>query len=232
MEANGMSTSALRGGGLGDLLVRDAARCRWRDSASTVKITAAIFALPVVARRSRSRVGVRSPLDLEVRRRRRRAARRPASSGPWRTTSAWVCTSMATRSSTSMVAVASCLSGASAPGCRRSAGSAPTDVGPGVGDGVGGPAAVGVGRRGSRCGCDQSASRSPPMPMAWPVIRAAASEARKATRPATSSGVPKPSPLRERSRAAARRSSCASTYGREGTGWSRSSRWRRPARSR
>src|SRR5690606_22303534 len=40
-------------------------------------------------------------------------------------------------------------------------------------------------------GCDHSASRSPPMPTAWPEISAASSEARKATSPATSSASPK-----------------------------------------
>lgn len=37
------------------------------------------------------------------------------------------------------------------------------------------------------------------MPMAWPVTPRAASEARKGTRAAQSSGVPKPSPLRRKS---------------------------------
>ena len=42
------------------------------------------------------------------------------------------------------------------------------------------------------CGCDHSASLSPPMPIACPVTSFAASEARKATRAATSSTVPEP----------------------------------------
>jgi len=45
----------------------------------------------------------------------------------------------------------------------------------------------------------QSESLSPPMPIAWPVIPAEASEARKTMSPATSSTVPRPMPLRSQS---------------------------------
>jgi hypothetical protein len=49
--------------------------------------------------------------------------------------------------------------------------------------------------------------------MVWPVTSALASEARNTTSPATSSGVPKASPLRSHSGSASPRSSSASTWG-------------------
>src|SRR5450631_1707205 len=62
-------------------------------------------------------------------------------------------------------------------------------------------------------GCDHNDSRSPPMPMHWPVTSLAASEARNTTTGAASSGVPKPTPRRSHAGNGSPRCCQASTYG-------------------